>query len=144
VESHDGSLSDRASRTPAPLSQWARTVLAARAVCDAAVRPDSCVERFAIPSWWSRDLSLTGAVRRDTRVSTEHTAGVEADGFHGGGGQIARDPDSGSFTGRRARQSLERDSAVRERLGHVIVAAGSGLMGQNAIVRACRALPHLT
>ena len=61
------------------------------------------------------------------------------------GGQIARDPDSGSFTGRHGRQSLERDSAVRERLGHVIVAAGSGLMGQNAIVRACRAsAPHLT
>ena len=50
VESHDGSLSDRASRTPAPLSQGARTLLAARAVCDAAVRPDSCAERFAIPS----------------------------------------------------------------------------------------------
>jgi hypothetical protein len=32
---------------------------------------------------------VTGAVRRDTRVSTEHTAGVEPDGFHGGGSNSA-------------------------------------------------------
>lgn len=72
VESHDGSLSDRASRTPAPLSQRARTLLAASAVCDAAVRPDSCVERFAIPSCghpWPGSAAerVTGRSRARTR-----------------------------------------------------------------------------
>jgi hypothetical protein len=57
------------------------------------------------------------------------------------GGQIARDPDSGLFTGRRGRRSLDRDSAVRERLGHVTVAAALVLWAKCYSARVLRVSP---